>query len=577
MARIFKIDIQHFRSIQSLRWRPAPGLNCLIGAGDSGKSTVLDAIDLCLGARRNVSFSDTDFFGLNVTQPIQITLTLGALPDSLKDLDTYGHYLQAFNAVTGLIEEEPRQGVESVLVLRLTVDSELEPVWSLVSQRAQALGQERSIAWKDRLMLAPARLGTYANSNLSWTRGSVLNRVSEERPNLGAELADAAREARARFGGQAGAQLLETLQIVTTTAGQLGVPVGAQAQALLDAHSVSIGDGAIALHDEQGVPLRSLGTGSSRLLVAGLQRAAAGRASIALVDEVEYGLEPHRLVRLLDSLGAKENPPPLQVFLTTHSPVAVREINGNQIFVMRKDPDGIHQVRLVGIADDVQSTIRLDPEAFLARSVIVCEGASEVGLIRGLDQYWTDVGFRSLLAAGAAYVNVGGGEPDRCFVRGLAMLKLGYRVMVLVDADKPPPQELVDAYLAAGGALTTWRPARASEDELFLSLPDAAIDTLLEYAIEFLDEELVAAHIATQSQGRITLDGIRRHRQQQHPYPPDVRLSLALASRNRKNSWYKSITKFERLAREIVGPNLEHSEAGFVELIKHIFRWAHAA
>ncbi|MDR8105068.1 AAA family ATPase [Burkholderia cenocepacia] len=577
MARILKVDIQHFRSIHSLSWLPSPGLNCLIGPGDSGKTTILDAIDLCLGARRNVSFGDTDFFGLDVTQPIQITLTLGTLPDSLKDLDTYGQYLQAFNADTGLIEEEPRQGLETVLVLRLTVDGELEPVWSLVSQRALALGQERSVAWKDRLLLAPARLGTYASSNLSWTRGSVLNRVSDERPNLAAELANAAREARAQFGNQAGAQLAETLQIVTRTAGQLGVPVGAQAQALLDAHSVSIGDGAIALHDERGIPLRSLGTGSSRLLVAGLQRAAAQRASIALVDEVEYGLEPHRLVRLLDSLGAKENPPPLQVFLTTHSPVAVRELSGNQIFVTRKGADGVHQVRVVGIADDVQSTIRLDPEAFLARSVIVCEGASEVGLVRGLDQYWTELGFCSLLAAGTAHVNVGGGDPDRCFIRALAMLNLGYRVMVLVDADKPPTQALVDTYRARGGEFITWRLPRALEDELFLSLPDAAVDALLHRAVAFLDEELIASHIATQSQGQVTLAGIQQQRQQGQPYAPAVRSLLALTSRNRRNGWYKSLTRFEILAREIVGPNLENSEAGFVAMINQLFRWAHAA
>nr|WP_238992653.1 ATP-binding protein [Pseudomonas fluorescens] len=86
---------------------------------------------------------------------------------------------------------------------------------------------------------------------------------------------------------------------MTQTANYLGVPVGAAAQALLDAHAVSIGDGAIALHNDQGIPLRSLGTGSSRLLVAGLQRQVAQAASIALVDEVEYGLEPHRLIRAI--------------------------------------------------------------------------------------------------------------------------------------------------------------------------------------------------------------------------------------------------------------------------------------
>lgn len=68
MARIGKIEIANFRGIPLLAWRPKPGINCPIGLGDSGKSTVLDAIDLCLGARRNIQFSDADFFGLD-TRP----------------------------------------------------------------------------------------------------------------------------------------------------------------------------------------------------------------------------------------------------------------------------------------------------------------------------------------------------------------------------------------------------------------------------------------------------------------------------------------------------------------------------
>lgn len=102
MVRICKVEIQNFRTIRLLSWQPSPGLNCLIGPGDSGKTTVLDAIDLCLGARRNISFSDTDFYGLDVTQAITITLTLGSLPDPLMRLDSYGNYLQAFNRANGL-------------------------------------------------------------------------------------------------------------------------------------------------------------------------------------------------------------------------------------------------------------------------------------------------------------------------------------------------------------------------------------------------------------------------------------------------------------------------------------------
>jgi putative ATP-dependent endonuclease of OLD family len=50
MARIRQIVIENFRTIRNFEWFPSAGVNCLVGAGDSGKSTILDAIDCCLGA-----------------------------------------------------------------------------------------------------------------------------------------------------------------------------------------------------------------------------------------------------------------------------------------------------------------------------------------------------------------------------------------------------------------------------------------------------------------------------------------------------------------------------------------------
>ncbi|WP_250470263.1 MULTISPECIES: hypothetical protein [unclassified Caballeronia] len=92
------------------------------------------------------------------------------------------------------------------------------------------------------------------------------------------------------FGARAEPQLANTLKTVTDTAKSLGVPIGTSATALLDAHAVSFGDGVISLHNEAGIPLRNLGTGSSLLLIAGLHRAASALASVVLVDEIEYGL-----------------------------------------------------------------------------------------------------------------------------------------------------------------------------------------------------------------------------------------------------------------------------------------------
>ena len=575
MPRIRHIKIRNFRSIQALDWSPSAGVNCLIGPGDSGKSTILDAIDLCLGARRSNAFGDTDFYTLNVDVPMIIDVTLGELPPSLMDIDVYGDFLRGFNQTTVAVEDEPGVGLETVITLRLLVGADLEPSWSFLSERAGQQRLERALPWKERAALAPGPIGGFASSNLSWSRSSVLNRLTDERAELGAELARAARQARANFGNQAAAHLTQTLEVVRQTAENLGVPVGAMPQALLDAHSVSIGEGAISLHGDTGIPLRALGTGSSRLLVAGLQRAAATSAPIALVDEVEYGLEPHRLMRFLDSLGAKDAAAPLQVFLTTHSPVALRELSGNQLFVVRPEV-GRHSVATAGTANEVQSTLRLDPEAFLARSVIVCEGASEIGFARGLDQAWVSAGARSFLANGGGYVNAGGGSPDNSFARGTALRNLGYRVLVFVDADKPCSAGVAEAFAASGGQVVTWRPGLTLEDELFRQLSDPALDALLAKAEEIVGAELMNDHIRSKSEGRQTLAGVRAERQQ-GGYSPGTRQLLGVASRVRNSGWFKSLTTYQEVAKDIVWPALQQAEPGFRAVTEQLWAFTSAA
>ncbi len=574
MPRIRHIAIRNFRSIQSLDWAPSDGINCLIGPGDSGKSTVLDAIDLCLGARRSVNFGDADFHALNVAVPLCIRITLGALPSSLLDLDLYGDFLRGFDPATKLLEDEPKAGWETVLTLQLVVNADLEPSWTLFSDRATRDGVERSLPWKERAAIAPARIGQFAASNLSWSRGSVLNRLTEERAELGAQLAAAGRDARTSFGTTATPHLAKTLGVVQATAESLGVSVGAAPQALLDAHAVSLGEGAIALHDQQGVPLRSLGTGSSRLLVAGLQRAAATAAPIVLVDEVEYGLEPHRLMRLLDSLGAKEATPPVQAFLTTHSPVALRELSGHQLFVTRRHL-GAHSVTVAGTSDEIQSTLRTDPEAFLAKSVIVCEGASEVGFVRGMDLWRLATNETSFLALGGSYVNAGGGTPDNAFARATALMTLGYRVLVFIDADKAAKPGVVEAFDSTPGELATWRANLTLEDELFRSLSDTSVDALLAKAKELVGEDLMNQHIQTRSDGRWTLASIEAQRPASG-YSSETRELLGAASRIRGSGWFKSLTAYQDIALNIVSSGYASADSGFKGVVEQLWGFMRA-
>lgn len=562
MARVRQLDIRNFRGVETLSWLPSPGINCLIGPGDSGKSTVLDAIDWCLGPRRTLSVSDADFHLVETDRTIEIDVTIGELDDSLKNIETYGSYLRGFDAETGAIDDEPGDRLEPVLTIRLTIGDDLEPHWRLVSERAQAQGLSRGLAWDDKRAIAPSRIGSFASHHLTWQKGSILERPAEEKANVKAELAEAARHARAQFGDKASANLKETLKLVSETARDLGIETGGEVSAMLDAASVSFTSGAISLHDADGVPLKKLGLGSSRLLVAGVQGRVAAETSIALVDEVEHGLEPHRIARFLAALGSKDDPPPLQVFMTTHSPVVLRELFADQLHVVRSD--GEHRIQPVADTRSAQASLRKAAEAFLAARIVVCEGATEVGLIRGLDLHRARKGLPSLMAAGCVAVDAGG--VDKIYGAAKVFLDLKYGCATLRDDDKQPKAEDEKAFKAGGGSVFQWRAGFAIEDELFASAPYEVVEKLVRFAEKTHGADLVLDHIRSAAKTSISLDGWLA--------ALDDDKTEVLAQAAKTGAWFKRISIMEEAARKIIAPSLEKFGEEFTTVLDGIISWA---
>jgi len=59
---ILRLTIERFRSIKSLQWLPAKGVNMIVGGGDVGKTTILDAIGLILSPINPSVVPDTDYY-----------------------------------------------------------------------------------------------------------------------------------------------------------------------------------------------------------------------------------------------------------------------------------------------------------------------------------------------------------------------------------------------------------------------------------------------------------------------------------------------------------------------------------
>lgn len=242
MTVIREISISNFRGIKALKWWPNPGINCLIGPGDGGKSTILDAIELTLGTRQSIVFTDADFHRCLVDEPIVIDVTLGTLPEELRNLEAYGHFLRGWDPQTGAIHNETYAALETVLTVRLIVRDDLEPQWLLFSEGPSAEGRERNLQWKHRQLVAPTRLGTVASHHMALGPRSVLGKLSPDKTQASAALAAASRQARQAFAEQGCDGVDEVLATSRTIANNMGIPVE-QVNALLDVKGVTFSGG----------------------------------------------------------------------------------------------------------------------------------------------------------------------------------------------------------------------------------------------------------------------------------------------------------------------------------------------
>lgn len=197
--KVRQLNIENFRGISRLDWTlPVDQrLITLIGPGDSGKSTILEAIHLLLGDRWSISFSDADFYGVNPSESIHIKAVLTNVPAPLLKDNTFGFWQSGF-AADGQIHQEPEDGLEPCLVVRLTVDESLEPHWEVI----RADGETRNITSSLRREFSTFRVDDRTDAQLRWSRTSALGRMSAKDGAERKALAAAERAARDALGNR---------------------------------------------------------------------------------------------------------------------------------------------------------------------------------------------------------------------------------------------------------------------------------------------------------------------------------------------------------------------------------------
>ncbi|MEO9825343.1 MAG: AAA family ATPase [Paracoccaceae bacterium] len=583
--RIAHISILEFRGIKSLDWSPSPNVNCLIGSGDSCKTTILDAIEVCLNPRFGFSGSDPDLFGCDPASRPEICLTLVDLPEELIVEHKYGLYLRGWNDADKKINDERAEGDLLALTVKASLDPEtLDWRWEVFNERIE--GEPPRFGFKDAKLIAPNRLGEYADRHLTWGRNSVLGRL-EKGPNAAELLAGSVRQAKTSFAAGDRTSFNDVIKLTEKVGADFLVPKNQAYQAQLDIHSGMLASGAVSLHDGN-LPLRTLGSGSARLMVAGIQNSGPTQ-NITLVDELELGLEPHRIMRLLRYLRSGfpqdgiAQPIVHQTFLTTHSPVVVCELEVAELFCVRSNAGSIAVkcARPVeGNADTAQRHIRSSPSAFLAPRLLIGEGRTEVGFWRGLDDLWCDEGKESFAYQGA--VAIDGGGNDNAIKLGLHMQNLGYRCLVLLDSDVPVSEAKQQALNQAGVQVAEWTDDCDIERRVFLDVPWATVTAIVDFAIEVVGEGRVLKNLQLAKPEGL---GVDRAALGALADTEDNRKWLAMAAtlkvekgpgKKEDRSWFKDMSRGEQLGRIVFVCLKDIPDTPLAKTINEVRQWIDA-
>ncbi|MBC3805796.1 AAA family ATPase [Undibacterium seohonense] len=551
--KIRRLTIKNFRGIKQLDWNlPVGDIFCLIGKGDSSKSTILEAIKYVFFPQWNLSLNDSDFYQCKTDAPIFIEVTIGALIEDFCSLNKYGQWLRGWNAATVTITDEPDDHLEKVLTVRLTIEKDLEPKWIVICDR-----NPDGVPFKqaDRTKVSVSMIGAYSERQLSWATGTALAKLTEAQ-SLNELLANASRTARTSLDVDRAVSLKNFDEAAKKTQGiakLLGVPVLDTYKSHLDLNSINLKIGGLALHDGD-IPLRQLGLGSRRMLLCGIQQVGLEEGHITLFDEVEFGLEPHRIARLIkhvreDKVG--------QYFLTTHSPIVLREFTVKELYIVHNKGGA---VRIISASDkaleehEVQGKIRSSTEAFLAKKVVVCEGATEVGFLRGLDDHQMSKGKDPFSFHGVALLNAASGSKVKNMAK--ALHSLCYEVTVLADADADDQfsQSDIDELTKLGIPVQVWNDKLALEERAMMDLPWASV--------------LVSVKLAQDELGFPAYDQVRSKLEEEldkdvGKWSESPKLRKAIGNVAKKAGWFKDTTRGDLWFKTIAPA---YDDAGFLKM-----------
>lgn len=501
--KVCRLSITNFRGVKSATIL-LPKHAVLIGDNNTGKTTLLEALDLALGPdrlNRQPPIDEHDFFQgkylagaadtadeasddegahaqADVALPeavaagedaprIEIEVTIADLTDEQKG--KFGDYTEFWDAATdALYEEANPAGVDAAGIteaLRVTFHGWYDPGEDDFEGRTyftRSLTESDTpvpFSKKDKqvcgfLYLRSLRTGSRA---LSLERSSLLDiilRLKEVRPqmweNTITALADYSVAADPELGISGVLESINT-ELKKYVPKEWGIEPHLKVSTLTREHLRKVITAFIATgQGNHSAPFYRQGTGTINMLVlAMLSQIAKDKQNVIFaMEEPETAIPPYAQKRIVHEIRKLAS----QTIFTSHSPYVLEEFALDETVVLGRDAEGVLTKRAIALPDSVKPKRYRQQfrtrfcEGLLARRVLVAEGATEATafpvVCRRLSELKPEA-YSSLEALGICTIDAG----SQNSIPDMAKLyrELGKRVFAICDKQDAANNALIEA------------------------------------------------------------------------------------------------------------------------------------
>lgn len=439
--KIAYLNIQNFRGIKSSELL-FDGHSVIVGDNNTGKSTILEAIDLVLGPERLSRYpilKEHDFFGGQYfdedNEPIKIDIELIIIDLNEEQRTHFRNNLEWWNQDTNsLLDGPPAESTDNDSVspaIRVKFlgsydieEDDFEGNTFLMSPKNDDGTFPLFSKWDKRkcgfLFLRTLRTGNRALSLEKGTLLDIILRLHELRPQMWEDVLNQLRDISVADDPELGiSPILDTVQdrIRSIVPSEWASNPQLRVSNLTRAHlrnvlTVFMGTGTT---DEDGkefsIPFYYQGTGTINTLVLTLLSMIAELKEnvIFAMEEPEIAIPPHTQKRVINSVTEKS----AQAIFTSHSPYVLEEFEPSKIITVKKER-GV----LTGFPSEYPPAVK--PKAYrdefkrrfcetlLARRVLIVEGKTEYDAIPVAARRLNELNpskYKSLESLGLAVIN----------------------------------------------------------------------------------------------------------------------------------------------------------------------------